>query len=62
MMMNDNVPLIHERRRLVTTYKKMLPQKRIVVAEVYRETYSKNDEKRYWSRKTATIVKINPTS
>ena len=57
MMMDDNAPT-HERRKFVKTYKDVLFQKRIVVAEVCRETYSKNDKRR--SRKTATNVNINP--
>ena len=36
---------IHERRKLVKTYKNELPRKRIVVAKVYGETYSKNEKK-----------------
>ena len=51
MMMDDSAP-IHERRKLVKAYKNVLPRKRIVVAKVCEETYSKNDKKR-WSRKTA---------
>ena len=43
-MMDDSAP-IHERRKLVKTYKNVLPQKRIVVAKVCGETYSKNDKK-----------------
>ena len=58
MMMDDRAPT-HERRKLGKTYKNALPRKRIVVAEVCGETYSKNDIR--WSRKTATNVKINPT-
>ena len=41
-MMDDNAPT-HKRRMLVKTYKNVLPLKQIVVAEVSRETYSKND-------------------
>ena len=41
-MMDDNAPS-HERRKLFKTYKNVLPQKGIVVAEVCEETYSKND-------------------
>ena len=37
---------IYERRKLVKTYKNVLPQKRNVVAEVCGETYSKNDGKK----------------
>ena len=47
--------LIHERRKLVKTYKNVLPRKQIVVAKVCGETYSKNDKR--WSRKMATNVK-----
>ena len=49
VMMDDSAPT-HERRRLVETYKKVLPQKRTVVAEVLicEETYSKNVIK--WNR------------
>ena len=43
MMMDDNA-LSHERRKLVKTYKNVLPQKQIVVAEVCMETYSNNDK------------------
>ena len=44
VMMDYSAP-IHERRKLVKTYKNMLPRKRIVVAKGCRETYSKNDKK-----------------
>ena len=44
MMMDDSAPT-HESRKLVKTYKNVLPRKRIVVAEVYGKTYSKNDKK-----------------
>ena len=44
-MMDDSAP-IHESRKLVKTYKNVLPQKRIVVAKVCGETYSKNDKKK----------------
>ena len=40
MRMDDNAP-IHERRKLVITYKNVLPRKRTVVAKVSGETYSK---------------------
>ena len=43
-MMDDSAP-IHERRKLVKTYKNVLPRKRIVVAKVCGETDSKNDKK-----------------
>ena len=61
MTMDDNAP-IYERRKLVKTYKKYAPSKMDsdYCTEVCRETYSKNDKKR-WSRKTATSIKINPT-
>ena len=42
--MDDNA-LSHKRRKPVKTYKNVLPQKRIVVAEVCMETYSKDDKK-----------------
>ena len=54
MMMDDSAP-IHERRKLVKTYKNVLPRKRIVVAKVCGETYSKKIKR--WSRKTTTNVK-----
>ena len=44
-MMDDNTP-IHERRKLVKTYKNVLPQKWTKVAKVCWETYSKNDKKK----------------
>ena len=44
MMMHDSAPIL-ERRKLVNTYKNVLPRKRIVVAKVCGETYSKNDKK-----------------
>ena len=46
MMMDDNAP-IHERRKLelLKPIKKCAPLKRIVVAEVCGETYSKNNKK-----------------
>ena len=53
MMMDGNAPT-HERRKLVKTYKNVLPRNRTVVCG---ETYSTNIIK--WSRKTATDV-INP--
>ena len=61
-MMDDRAP-IHERRKLVKTYKDVLPRKRIVVAKVCGETYSKKKIIKKWSRKTATNVKIiDPTN
>ena len=42
--MEDSAP-IHERRKLVKTYKNVLPRKRIVVAKVCGETYFKNNKK-----------------
>ena len=59
VMMDDNTPT-QERRKLVKTYKNVLPRKQIVVAEVCGESYSKNDKR--WSRKTATNVKIDHTN
>ena len=60
MKMDDSAP-VHERRKLVKTYKNVLPRKRIVVAKVCGETYSIMMKR--WSRKTATNVKkINPTN
>ena len=44
MMMDDSAP-IHERRKLVKTYKNAFPQIRTVVAEVSGETYSKKYDK-----------------
>ena len=41
--MDESAPT-HERRKLVKTYKNVLPQKLIVVAEVCRETNSKKIE------------------
>ena len=52
--MDDSAP-IHERRKLVKTYKNVLPRKRIVVAKVCGGTYSKTIKR--WSRKTATNIK-----
>ena len=43
-MMDDNAPT-HERRKLVKTNKNVLPRKRIVVAGVCGETYSKDENK-----------------
>ena len=40
VMMDDSAPT-HERRKLVITYKNVLPRKRTVVAKVSGETYSK---------------------
>ena len=51
--MHDNAP-IHVRRKLVKTYKNVLPRKQIVVAKVCEETYSKMMKR---SRKIATNVK-----
>ena len=55
-MMKDDSASIHVRRKLVKTYKNVLPRKRTMVAKVCGETYSKKMIKR-WSRKTATNVK-----
>ena len=55
MMMDDSAP-IHERRKLVKTYKNVLPQNWIVVAKVCGETYSKNDKK----MEETTNIKIKP--
>ena len=44
VMMDDNAPT-HEKRKLIKTYKIVLPQKMIVVAEVCGETFSQNDKK-----------------
>ena len=44
VMIDDNTPT-HESRKLVKTYKNLLPRKRILVAEVCGETYFKNDKK-----------------
>ena len=54
MMMDHSVP-IHKRRKLIKIYTNVLPRKRIVVAKVCGETYSKMIKK--WSRKMATKVK-----
>ena len=43
-LMDNNAPT-HERRKQVKAYKNVLPPKPIVVAEVWGETYSKNDKK-----------------
>ena len=40
MMMDDSAPT-QERRKLIKTYKDVLPRKRIVIAEVYGDTYSR---------------------
>ena len=53
-MMDDDAPT-HERRKLVKTYINGLPQKWIVVAEVSRETYSKQIDKKMEKKN----VKIN---
>ena len=45
VVMDDSAP-IHERRKLVKTYKDVLPRKRIVVAKVCGETYFKNNKKK----------------
>ena len=44
VIMDDSAPM-HERRKLVKTYKNVLLRKRIVVDEVCGETHSKNDKK-----------------
>ena len=41
----DDSAQTHERRKLVKTYKTVLPQKRTVAAEVCEETYFNNDKK-----------------
>ena len=43
--MMDNSASTHERRKLVKTYKNVLPQKRNVVAEACGETYLKKCDK-----------------
>ena len=58
MMMDDNAPA-HERRKLVKTYKIVLPRKWTMDAEVCGETYSKTLKKIY-SRKLAIDVKYTP--
>ena len=45
VMMDDSEP-IHEKRKLVLTFKNVFRPKRTVLAEVCGETYSKNDKKR----------------
>ena len=35
---------LYKRRKLIIIYKKVLPQKRIVVAKICGETYSKNEK------------------
>ena len=40
VMMDDNAPT-HERRKLVKTYKYVLPRKQTVVAKVCEKAYSK---------------------
>ena len=42
VMIDDSA---HERRKLVKTYQNVLPQKRTVVAEVCKETYSNKCDK-----------------
>ena len=60
VMIDGNAPT-HERRKLVKTYENELPRKRIVVAEVCGETYSKKKKMKRWSRKMATNVnRITP--
>ena len=61
MMMDDSAPT-NKRRKLVRTYKNVLPWKQVIVAEVCRETYSKEKMIKRWSRKTATDIndKNNP--
>ena len=39
----NNAPT-HERRKLIKTYKYVLPQNRTVIADICGETYSKNDK------------------
>ena len=56
--MMDDSALTHKRRKLVKTYKNVLPRKRTVDAKVCGESYSKNVIK--WSRKTTKHV-IYPT-
>ena len=58
-MMMNGIATTHESKKLIKTYKIVLPRKRIVVAMVCGQTYSKNDKKR-WSRKTATNIKFQP--
>ena len=41
LIMTDDSAPTHKRRKLVKTYKNVLPQKQTVVAEVSWETYSK---------------------
>ena len=57
-MMDDSTPT-HKKRKLVKTYKNVLPLKGTMVAKECGETYSINDKK-CWSRKTAIDVKYTP--
>ena len=53
-MMDDSAP-IHDRKKLVKTYKNVLPQKRTMVAKVCGDLLQKMINS--WSRKTAMDVK-----
>ena len=44
VMMDDSAPT-HKKKKLVKTYKNVLPQKQTVVVEVSGETYSKKCDK-----------------
>ena len=51
VMMDDSAPM-HERRKLVKTYRNVLPPKRIVVAKVCGETYSNKRATPKWVTKS----------
>ena len=55
MMIDDNAPT-HERRKLIKTYKNVLPRKQTVFAEVCRETYSRKKSDKMGLKKMATDV------
>ena len=59
-MAGDDSAPIHERRKLVKTYKNVLPRKRTMVAKVCGETYSQKKMIKRWIRKTAIDVKYTP--
>ena len=54
MMVDESAPT-HKKRKLVKTYKNVLPKKRTVGAEVSREIYSRKCDEN-GSRKTSTDV------
>ena len=61
VMIDVSAPM-HEKRKLVISYKNVLPRKRTVVAEVCEERDLLQKIMKKWRSKTATDVNNNPTN